>query len=143
MKSRAEVRKRRVLALIIAIIWLHSCMPPSISHEESGFFLLFIQLFVPGATDFFVRKLAHFVEYTILGVTLGWNEGIEGMKNILLNGALIALVDETIQLFSGRGSAVPDIWLDSAGVLCGFLLYTVWKLISPVMGRNSKDVRLW
>ena len=33
-----------------------------------------------------------------------------------------ALVDETIQIFSGRGSQIPDVWLDGAGALSGLAL---------------------
>ena len=36
-----------------------------------------------------------------------------------LLGLLAAFLDETLQLFSGRGSMVADVWLDFAGVVCG------------------------
>lgn len=37
-------------------------------------------------------------------------------------GTFCALVDETVQIFSGRGSAIPDVWLDSAGCITGVLI---------------------
>lgn len=36
-----------------------------------------------------------------------------------LLGLFAAFLDETLQLFSGRGSMVADVWLDFAGVVCG------------------------
>ena len=40
-----------------------------------------------------------------------------------------AMTDETIQLFSGRGSQLQDVWLDNAGGACGALfglLIIIW-----------------
>ena len=33
-----------------------------------------------------------------------------------------AVTDETIQIFSGRGSLVSDVWIDTAGFSTGFFL---------------------
>lgn len=35
---------------------------------------------------------------------------------------LIAFLDETIQIFSGRGPMIQDVWLDLSGAVCGALL---------------------
>ncbi|MBO4887502.1 MAG: VanZ family protein [Firmicutes bacterium] len=35
---------------------------------------------------------------------------------------LIAFLDETVQIFSGRGPMIQDVWLDLAGALCAILL---------------------
>ena len=35
---------------------------------------------------------------------------------------LVAFLDETIQIFSGRGPMIQDVWLDLAGALCAILL---------------------
>lgn len=31
----------------------------------------------------------------------------------------IAFIDETIQIFSGRGPQIADVWLDVFGAFCG------------------------
>ena len=100
-------------------------------------------------TDHLVRKTAHFVEFAVLGGLLclvckvcmvtggesgvgesggepGGKSGGEPTKSgvaravcACLLGLLAAFLDETLQLFSGRGSMVADVWLDFAGVVCG------------------------
>lgn len=61
-----------LLALTLAFIWGHSCMPVSTSAAVSGHVLEwlhpFLELFVDGgnATDHLVRKLAHFAEFSVL-----------------------------------------------------------------------------
>ena len=100
-------------------------------------------------TDHLVRKTAHFVEFAVLGGLLclvckvcmvtggepgvgepggksGGESGGEPTKSgvvravcACLLGLLAAFLDETLQLFSGRGSMVADVWLDFAGVVCG------------------------
>ena len=96
-------------------------------------------------TDHLVRKTAHFVEFAVLGGLLclvckvcmvtggesgvgksGGKSGSEPTKSgvvravcACLLGLLAAFLDETLQLFSGRGSMVADVWLDFAGVVCG------------------------
>lgn len=52
----------------------------------------------------------------------------------VLGGALTALADETIQLYSaGRSSQVTDVWLDLIGVLAGIfaavLVLAVFRLV--------------
>lgn len=76
----------------------------------------------------FVRKLAHFVEFFVLGVELSalcWLErrtSAQAYVNAWFAGLLTALGDETVQIFSQRGSQVQDVWLDTAGMTCGLLI---------------------
>lgn len=79
-----------------------------------------------------IRKLAHFVEFGILGGLLSLLMNILDSKYgirrksmlpyLILFGLVAAMIDETIQIFTERGSQVSDVWLDFAGVLSGFLL---------------------
>jgi len=97
----------------------------------------------PGAasrlTEHFVRKLAHFCEYTLEGFLLMLCLRVYTRRFIrhvswpILFGLLTALTDETIQIFSqGRSSLVTDIWLDFAGVMFGLLvglfLLALWRM---------------
>ena len=42
---------------------------------------------------------------------------------------MISFVDETIQLFSNRGSLVSDIWIDIAGSVLGMIMAYVLEII--------------
>ena len=87
----------------------------------------------------FVRKLAHFTEFFILGAELSgllWLErrrSVQSYLNIWFAGELCALLDETVQIFSGRGPSVADVWLDTSGATCGiFLLLGIRVLCGKV-----------
>ena len=42
---------------------------------------------------------------------------------VLFSGLLVAVIDETIQLFpKGRSSSVVDVWIDFAGVFSAFVV---------------------
>ena len=101
-----------------------------------------------GVTNHLIRKIAHFTEYFILGTELRLYQNVRTsgaevpfgttppakrgsfMKGIhrLLHGRMltsvrfafyIAFIDETIQIFSGRGPQIADVWLDVLGAFCG------------------------
>ncbi len=124
-----------IIVATLAFIWLHSCMGMEDSAEESGFVydLLrpFFELFMGkgNVTEHFIRKLAHFTEFFGLGLELMLFMRLvfgEIKWKLVINawtlGTFCALIDETIQLFSGRGPQVQDVWLDSAGCLTGVLI---------------------
>ncbi len=78
--------------------------------------------------EFFIRKLAHFTEYLVLGVlvmqtmrqTCYSKRVLVCMVASMLVCVLVASCDETIQLFSGgRCGQVKDVVLDSCGALGG------------------------
>lgn len=88
-------------------------------------------------TDHLVRKTAHFVEFCALGAVLaglarllcarlfpraGGAARTLALVLPLFVGLLAALTDETIQLFTARGSQVQDVWLDFSGVCTGVLI---------------------
>ncbi len=82
--------------------------------------------------DYEVRKAAHVTEYAILGILLvGLSIPIKKQDVWLLLFAVMmtAVIDETIQIFTGRTSQVQDIWIDFFGAGAGMLLvYLVMKL---------------
>ena len=78
--------------------------------------------------EFFIRKLAHFTEYLVLGVlvmqtmkqTRHFESVVVSIFASMLVCVLVASCDETIQLFSGgRCGQVKDVVLDSCGALGG------------------------
>lgn len=92
------------------------------------------QLLHTEISEFLLRKAAHFSEYGLLGVEFSLLLGLQHDKNgknlqcgrnlldFPLIGMLCAVTDETIQIFSGRGSLVSDVWIDAAGFSTGFFL---------------------
>ena len=52
----------------------------------------------------------------------------EKIARISLMGGGIALVDETMQIFSKRTSSVSDVWIDLGGFAAGCLLILLIEL---------------
>ena len=121
--------KKRILIIvviaIIAFIWGQSFLSQEDSARESGliyqFFKPFLEFFVgPGnLTRNMVRKIAHFVEFACLGLALSFllKNRKRGLFLVLGISFSAAFLDETIQIFSGRGPMIQDVWLDLAGAL--------------------------
>lgn len=123
-----------LLVLLLVFIWGNSCLPVSMSSQESGRFLRLVRpllevFFGQGnVTHHLVRKLAHFTEFTALGVVmgllthLGKPVRIRSMVFALVMGLLAAFADESIQMLSDRGDQISDVWLDFGGVILGSAL---------------------
>ncbi len=82
-------------------------------------------------TEHLVRKLAHFTEFGLLGVTMTaliCSIPAHPLWAFLLT-LLSALTDETVQIFSERGSQVQDVWLDFGGAVCGILFLLALRLL--------------
>ena len=124
-----------IIVATLVFIWGHSLMDQTESGEESGFILKligpFFEIFAGkgNVTELFIRKLAHFTEFFGLGAelllfmhkVLKHSNAIK-VINAWVFGTLCALIDETIQIFSGRGPAIADVWLDSAGCMTGVMI---------------------
>ena len=101
-----------------------------------------------------LRKAAHFIEHGILGIEMFFlvmiiekNRGSSGKAalrpiSLLLTlyfGMFVALVDETIQIFSSRGYSIKDVWLDISGYATFtavlFLMFTLKRSLNS--GRVS------
>ena len=132
-----QTRSKKILAVVIivtlAVIWGHSLLGREASSEESSFVMAlltpFLEVFVGkgNVTEHLVRKLAHFCEFFILGIELQlFFSLLKSRKSAFLlalsHGLFTALVDETIQIFSGRGPMIQDVWLDFSGVTVGSLV---------------------
>ena len=77
----------------------------------------------------FVRKTAHFIEFGTLGFSLAmmvWSARkicrYVHVADAFLISLTIAVSDEFIQSFTGRGSAVADVVLDFIGASFGILI---------------------
>ena len=116
--------------LLIVFIWGNSILSPSSSDQNSNVVREWL-IAVFGSTSGFaifvetyVRKIAHFTEYGLLGTVLMLTVGLyknfswQRLANLYAAGLTVAVADESIQLLSGRGSMVRDVLLD----MCGFLI---------------------
>ena len=58
---------------------------------------------------------------------------------ILPYGFYVAFADETIQVFSGRGAEIKDVWLDFSGYVCAlFLSFVVFVITERVKARKAE-----
>lgn len=120
-----------LILLILAFIWGNSMMSAESSHAFSQWAKALLAPFLAEGSPVteensdLLRKIAHFAEFSALGICLAWRGGMMGYRphRAFVSGAAAAAVDETIQLFvPGRGPGVMDVLLDSSGVLTGMLL---------------------
>ncbi len=104
------------------------------------------QLKMAESIDFVVRKTAHFLEYTILGVLTVW--AMEQSKCLkgrlfwvsLLWCILYAVSDETHQYFvPGRACKASDMVLDSAGALFGILLIFIPVCLKSIRKKETEE----
>lgn len=139
-----------VILLTTGFIWSNSMRNATASGAQSGFFKqLFAQIFDITREPFrflydHLRKLAHFAEFALLGTEVSLLLLASAKKRLpvrLLLGmcfcVLVAVVDETIQLFvPGRVACAVDVCIDSAGALCGVLLCFGAALLRPLFKKK-------
>ena len=123
-------KKRLALSLTATVLWLCviytlSSRPADVSHSESAYVLDILRQVEPSVTMRFVRKLAHFIEYFILGGLLYLDWRFWGRGRLWLPfaaGLAVAGSDELLQSFvPGRSAQLSDVLLDGSGVLCALL----------------------
>lgn len=113
--------------LSLLFIWTNSFLSAGVSSRASGYFTRLMTPFLELAvgrgnvTEHLVRKLAHFAEYAFYGLWLVlWMEA-DDRKALwaLFAGFVTAFLDETIQMFTGRGPSIKDVWIDLFGITAG------------------------
>lgn len=141
-----------VVILYTGFIFHNSLTPAVESSRQSGSVLTMVleaasHIGIQGSwiTEHLIRKLAHYGEYTVLGILLamavrqyGLTIAAERLTQCLL-GFMIPFTDETIQLFvEGRSGQISDVWLDMAGVLTGMVMAGAVRLaVRRRTGRNG------
>lgn len=134
---RTDKRIRLCLTLLVCnlvFIWGNSLLPGEVSGAISDAVKAFLARFLPiGGPEeengnHILRKLAHFTEFTALGMVLTWLFAMLKKRKFLplCCGAAAACVDETIQIFvPDRGPSIRDVGIDTCGVALGIILLTV------------------
>ena len=135
-----------ILALALGFIWGNSIL----SREVSGAISHFVaDLFggEQGSTDeghFLLRKAGHFIEFAFLGVIFQLfvreilKDALSRALASALVGVSVALIDETIQIFSNRGYALPDVWIDISGYALGCAVALLALGIVGLALKNAK-----
>ena len=138
MAAKRKALELAFIALIIAtvaFIFIQSALPPKISAKESEAVKDVLEEIIPPDTEVGetvhknVRKIAHFVEFALFGAELALYIYLLRRKTafIVLSypaALILALFDESIQMFSGRGPSVFDVWIDFSGfVFAASLVY--------------------
>ena len=128
-----------LLCVNLAFIWGNSLLPGEISGALSNRLKdLLAPLFgsKPGAPGGggLLRKIAHFTEFTCLGLCLCWLFHMVRTKKAehwllpLSGGFLAACIDETIQIFIPlRGPSIKDVGIDTAGVILGVVIINIYQ----------------
>lgn len=94
----------------------------------------------------YVRKAAHVIEYAGLSFQLMCifllkkKRKLTWYVNCSFIIMLVALIDETIQIFSNRGSEISDIWIDMAGNALGIAVAFIIGTI--VIKKQAKKAKL-
>lgn len=97
-----------------------------------------------------LRKVAHGIEYTALGVSLAilfrQIEKIRMRKYIcfpMLVGLCVGVADEFIQSFNGRSSEVRDILIDFGGIVTGVaMVMLVFVVLDATKKAKVKEEKL-
>ena len=124
-----------LILFTLAFIWGNSLLDREQSTEVSTGLLDFLSplleaLGLKSEDDYFLRKLAHFDEFAVLGMELSFLLILRKrsqLKHFLVSVLLclvVAVIDESIQFFSGRACQLSDVMLDFSGSLVAIFL--VW-----------------
>ena len=144
IRYNTAMNKRKLLWLLPLSITLfaffNSALPGNESSKLSFAFLEFLQslnISIPVEhLHLFIRKLAHFSEYTALGFTMFLADYYQSyqfytIKKLPLFLIVIPIIDEMIQLFSpGRSAQLTDVLIDYSGIIFGILLfYLLYRIL--------------
>ena len=141
-KKQLQLFLRMMLIVTLCFIWGNSLLSRSESAAISQGLTAWLQSIGIPVTDHFVRKLAHFCEFGLLGCELTllfWLRYGLRLRELCLSALaafLAAAIDETIQIFTGRGAQIKDVLLDFTGALTGILFTAL--LIWTVFDKRKK-----
>ena len=142
-----STRKKVCIAVAIAasvwalIVFSNSVRGGVESNQQSLGLLAVLMRWLPFLRRFnnvnfhlILRKAAHLTEYAILGGLLARAFACKKDCKLalfvapLLTGAVLAAIDETIQLYTpGRSGKASDVLLDTVGVVIGILIFRLWR----------------
>lgn len=151
-KKRHLVISISLILLTVAFIWFNSVMAGQDSAAISVRFRMILEAvlkfvrFPADLTEFlltYVRKVAHVVEYAVIGTEIGFlwvglGKRFQGIWNAFSMVLTISVLDETIQLLATeRGPQITDVLLDTASGVAGILIvYFVTYIIKRIKNKD-------
>ncbi|MBQ8320847.1 MAG: VanZ family protein [Clostridia bacterium] len=142
-----------LMLITVLSFFIQSALPPEVSSAESDAVSDAIEPVIPSDTEVGevvhenIRKIGHFVEFAILGIEAAvflffYTKSRAADFLCCTSSALfIGLLDESVQMFSGRGPAVSDVWLDFSGFAVFFAItYSVIFLFSRIWKKRTGKV---
>ena len=157
MRNKKLWRVMSVCLCVLCVIFIfsNSLDNGDESSFKSGFVVAVLQgvvnFFTDGVTvsESFVRTMAHFSEFALLGFLLMFcvktftQKYLKNIFIVLFISLAVAVVDEILQLFSaGRASDVLDVAVDFSGAVTGILFFVlIVKLLHSIVivRRRKKD----
>lgn len=157
MKKRAILASWLMVLAALFLIFKLSEQPAkesnALSKELSAVVLRIVHAINPEAeltvwqVNKYLRRVAHFGIYLILGLAMDNSlriSGMEGKQRILLAilfCGVYAVGDELFQMMvPGRGSELQDVLTDSAGAVLGVLICErVWEIVYAMKRRKSSQ----
>lgn len=141
------------IALTIIFIFSNSLKPKDQSLEDSNAVGGIISSLFPPDSDIgkfileYIRKIAHFTEYGLLGIEVAilvvfyFRKRISVALISLNLSLIVAFIDESLQYISERGPSISDVWIDIGGFaffsLLTYGIAFVVYLIARKIGRKS------
>ena len=132
------------------IFWLSSRTAVESAQQSGSILQYLIEIFGDNIfTDFIVRKLAHFLEFTglclLMNIALYQTRKRKSFISATLLTSLYAVTDEVHQLFvEGRACRITDWVIDTCGAILGTIAFAViMLLISKVLkSKNTIDRKI-
>ena len=131
-----------VIAATVAFIFGNSVLPSDESLEQSDAIKDIIIEILPDdspAESFveqYIRKIAHFSEYGLLGIEIALYMIIFERRRLrlapisLVFALVVAFFDESIQMFTERGPSIMDVWIDVGGfAFFSLITYALFALV--------------
>ena len=146
----------RLIFILLSLLWIAFIFSNSLenareSGEKSTWVYELVNNIFPGITPLFIRKMAHFTEFAILGFLFSSSAVSFARPSIgkriyiyatvaLPPSFIVAATDEFIQRFSeGRHSSFTDVLIDTAGALFGIIAFVALIfIIRHIKNRTSK-----
>ena len=151
VKNSLQILLIILIIATIAFIFTNSIMPPDVSSEQSNTVAGILERIIPTDTPFgafiqkYVRKLAHFCEYGLLGfeiaiyVMLYAESKLKSAALNMLTPFAVGFIDEGIQIFSGRGPALTDVLIDASGfITLSIITYAFCILIGALRSKKRR-----
>lgn len=151
MNKKAIIILSVVFALIVAFIWGNSMISTDTSAKLSMFVgdvlrnILGVGDEVSTVGGVSIRKLGHFCEFFALGIATWLLLNFTSLHTVArsavtaFTGMFVSLLDETIQIFSGRGHSIKDVWIDIGGFAFGVTVSVLAILAVSSIVKKSKN----